>query len=179
MSRRSARSKRGLTVADEIVFVGKGLQGLAKNMRSSAVKFRQEMEPMLLEIGEEVATRAKVNASSAGSSSIPPTIDVRPLPGAVGVYAGTESKPLARLWEMGNIRSGGRNFLLKGGTFDHPIFAKGPRETWRWTGRKGVPSQQRHRFLAPALAEDRRGITKRMEAAWEKGLAPLRGSSSP
>ena len=148
---------------DEIVFDGRDLYDLGRNMQSAALRFREELQPTLMEIGEEVKDRAKVNAEAAGSSSIPPTIGVRPLPGAVGIHAGEPDKPLARLWEMGNIRSG-RSFRLTGETFNHPVFARGPRETWRWT------TQARHRFLAPALAENRRDTTRRMEAAWERAL---------
>ena len=141
----------------ELEFSGESLDDLAEDLRVSALRFREEVDKTVVKVGEEVGEEAKALARRH-SKKVADSIRTIPTPGQVAIRAG-EGVPLAALYELGNKGRGGR----KSETFSHPVF--GNRKVW--------VKQKRHPFLAPALAANRRHITKMMESAWQQALEPL------
>ena len=151
---------------DEIVFDASDFDSLARDMRRAASKFRDEVDVTLLEIGTELTAEAKALAS-VHSKTIAGTIKMVPSPGMITIKAGSEQVAIAALYELGNKGS-----KITDTTFRHPIFG-------RWdvqssTNGNDPRVQKRYPFLRPALAADRRGVTKRMEATWDRALEPYR-----
>ena len=163
-----------------IYFDAAGMDALTLDLRASALAFQVEVDKTVAEVGEEIKESAKVIVSKH-SKSIGPTIRVEMVPGAAEVHAGGGDNALAALYELGNKKGGKRkgNQKLKligpvtaedrkAGAktrtgFAHPVF--GDMETW--------VTQESFPFLRPALAVNRRVITKRMQKAWGEALAPL------
>lgn len=160
---------------DEFTFDASSMDGLHRDLLESSVRVRTEIDKTVGVIAEEVKEVAKAMVSKH-SKSIPPTMRVEMIPGAAKISAGGVS-PLAVLYESGNKKGGkSRAFnskrtmdtytargLVKHLSFAHPVF--GNKEVW--------VDEKRFPFLRPALAADRKGITKRMEAAWDEALKPL------
>jgi hypothetical protein len=146
---------------DGLRFSGKDLEDLGRDLRLAADQFREEVDVTLVEIGEELKEAAKALAG-AHSKTVADTIKLKSSPGFVVISAGDDSVPIAALWEMGNkgTHDTGR---ARGVWFRHPVFG-----TDVWT------NQRRYPFLRPALEADRRNITKRMEATWDRALEPYR-----
>jgi hypothetical protein len=143
---------------DELKFEGRSLSDLARDMRRAATVVRKETDKTVVAVGAKVAAVAKEEAGRH-SKSIPPTIRLAAIPGAAVIRAGNQDTPMAELYEIGN--KGGKRTSE---TFRHPVF--GQKDVW--------VEQPRFRFLAPALAVDRRAITKQMEQAWDKALEAAR-----
>lgn len=143
---------------DNFTFEAESLQSLARDLQESAYRVRGEVDKTLIVVGEDVKQAAHAEASKH-SKSIPPTIHMIPGRGMVMIRAGSKDAPLASLYELGNRGRGGRG----SDTFRHPVF-----------GQDVFVEQKRYPFLRPALTALRRQITKRMEAAWDEALKPLR-----
>jgi hypothetical protein len=149
---------------DEFTFDASSMDALTRDLQESSRRFRGEADKALVEVGALISATAKKVAEGEGSSSIPPTIKVKPLPGMVAVTAGDTKVPLAALWDLGNRGKGKR----KQKTFAHPVFATGPRDTWTWT------DQPRHPILTRARTICRPAINELMNRAWDRALAPLK-----
>jgi hypothetical protein len=109
------------------------------------------MGPANLAGAEVFAEEARVRASRH-STSIPPTIRVRPLTTDKAlVEAGGPDVPLAGLYEYGN--KGRRNMY-----FIHPVFSK-PGEA-EYEDRSNWPQQPRWPFMAPSIRPTLRKIEK-------------------
>lgn len=147
----------------EFYFDASSMDALERDLEESAARLAVETDKALVEVGLLIKVTAKRVAADAGSHSIPPTVHSIPKPGMVVVTAGSESVPLAVLWDLGNRGRGNR---LKP-TFKHPVFPRGDRSTWTWV------EQKRHPILTRARTLMRKGINERMNAAWDRGLAPL------
>ena len=161
--------KRGLT--NEFYFSGESLEALSRDLNAAARALAREAAPLLMEIGEEVETRAKKIAADNGSTSIPPTIHGRLTnPYEYRIQAGGPESAIAGLWELGNRRNTGTG---KGGRI--PVYETGKDVFWHPVfGREPSVPQKRHPFLRPALAADRANITKRMHSMWDRALGPYR-----
>lgn len=143
---------------DEFIFDGTGLDDLARDLRHGAQRVRREIDVTLVEIGAELTAKAKLIASRH-SKTVAGTIRMRAVPGAVIIAAGSDQVAIAALWETGNKGSKATDE-----TFRHPVFGN----------RSVFVDQQRYPFLRPALTEDRRSITRRMEVTWDRALEPYR-----
>lgn len=139
-------------------FDGSSLENLARDLRRASRDFRREVDVTLVEIGTEITAEAKTVASRY-SKTVAGTIKMRPLPGMVIISVGSADSPIGAIWELGNKGS-----KAVSTTFKHPVF--GNRSVW--------VEQARHPVLKIALAADRRQITKRMEATWDRALGPYR-----
>lgn len=151
----------------EFVFDGTGIEEVIRGLHEAADRVEAETMRTVLEIGEELAETAK-GIASEHSSSIPGTIRVVPIPHGVAVRAGSASVPLAALYDLGNQGRGKRKIP----TFNHPVYARGPRKQWTWASRKYGNAQKRYPFLAPARKLMRKQITARMDQTWERALEP-------
>lgn len=146
----------------EFEFDGSSMDDLSRDLREAAALMRTETDKTLFAVGEIVAVAAKKVASDAGSSSIPPTIKAHhDVPHIARVTAGSADVPLAALWDLGNKKGGRRSK-----TFNHPVYAHGPRNKWTW-----VP-QPRHPILSRARTLTRKSVTDLMSGAWDKALKP-------
>ncbi len=143
---------------DAIRFDGSDLEHLARDIRSVAQNVRRETDRTVHLIGGEIAASAHTIASQH-SPTVAATIKLKLVPGAAIISSGNEQTPIAALWETGNKGS-----KVTATTFRHPVF--GRRDNW--------VEQPRHPSLRPALALNRRQITKRMEQAWDHALIPYR-----
>lgn len=140
------------------VFDGQGLDDIVRDLGRAAERVGKEVDVAMLEIGTEITERAKVIAEGH-SKTIASTIEMIPAPGVITIRAGNEQVAIAALYERGN-----RGSRVTAKTFRHPVF--GNPNVW--------VEQPRFPFLRPALAADRRSITKRMEAVWDRALGPYR-----
>src|SRR5947209_9269435 len=140
--------------AVELTFEGRTLEGLARDMRRAAGVVRRETDRTIATVGATITAEAKAKAAEH-SKSIAPTIRLAVVPGAALIRAGDEATPIAALYELGNAKS-----KRTAETFRHPVW--GNRDVW--------VAQPKHPFLAPALAVNRREITKQMERTWDRAL---------
>lgn len=114
----------------------------AKALRKAKPVLAKELAKSLRAAGEIVAVEARANATSEGSTSIPPTVKTRVASATVSVVAGGAKSPIAGLWELGNSgRASQQQIPIRGGGFRHPVF--GNRNVW--------VNQPRHPFLLRAL----------------------------
>lgn len=143
---------------DSFHFEAANLERLSAELTESALKLRGEVDKTVVVVGEEIKAAATTEAGKH-SKSIPPTIKGEMVPGAYRIRAGGGDVALAVLYELGNRGAGGR----RSDSFKHKVFGQ---DVW--------VEQKRYPFLRPALTAMRRQITKRMEAAWDKALEPLR-----
>lgn len=161
-------------MADGLTFQGDGLRGLSLDVRAAAEALGREAPATLIKIGEGLEERARVIAgdyswktgkrksiSASGGETTQQVVDS--INGRLDgrftyrIQAG-EGVPLAGLWELGN-----RDSTVGTPYFWHPLFGKPPRYY-----------QSKHPFLRPALAADRRNITRQMEEMWDRALGPYR-----
>ena len=157
----------------DFYFSGEDLNALARDLRAAAIAIGREVAPVLVEIGEGIEERARRIAGDyawktgrrrsildEGGETTQQVIDS--IHGHLeGMYTykirAGEGVPLAALWELGNKNSGRGEK-----EFWHPLF-----------GDRSVKYYQpKHPFLLPALAEDRRNITRKMESLWDRALTP-------
>jgi len=127
------------------------LKNLAKYLRQSQRKANKDFRRGLRAAGELIAVEARARASEH-STTIPATIKTRVAGATVSVQAGSNTVPIAALFEEGN--TGGKSGK-KSGTFRHPVF-----------GRNDDPwvSQPMHPYLVEA------GAAKNREALELLGL---------
>lgn len=107
--------------------------------RGARLNFRRGMRGVGVMVAEDAKQRA-----SAYSSTIPGTIKPRVAGATIEIRAGETGKPLARLFETGNLRRG----KIQGSVawdprpFRHPMY--GNRGVWK--------NQATHAYLYPAAA---------------------------
>lgn len=129
----------------------KSLRNLGKSLRKQQPIVAASVRKSLRVSGQVIADTAKDNAS--WSSTIPASIKVRASgPASVTISAGGKAAPSAKAYEEGR-----KAYSSNGGdTFNHPVWAHGPRSSWHWV------SQGTRPYLRPAalahLLETREAI---------------------
>lgn len=139
------------------VFDGKNLDDFALRLRERADRVTREVLVAMEEIGEEIEREAKEIAKRS-SSTIPETIRHEVIPGALRIRGGSPQVAIGGIFEMGN--KGGH---VRDKTFRHPVF--GNPKVW--------VEQEKHPYLRPARALNRRQTKKRMEAIWSRTLRDM------
>lgn len=132
-----------------------GFEELALKLRRAAEMSTPEVDKGLLVIGEAHAQKAR-DILAGHSTSIPPTIRTRLIPGAVEITAA--SSPLAWAYQKGNKKD------RKTRTFQHPVFAKRGDPQY---DRSDWVEQPRYRFFRFQRKFTLLVLTK----AWGKGLS--------
>ena len=161
----------------KIEFDGSSLENLSRHLHESADLFRVETTKTLAEVGEELKTAA-IEIVKPHSKTVAAAIRFDMEPGAAVIHA---PGPLPVAYELGNKKSATSNKYRRIGlagpvthaqalagqktrtAFVHPVFGNMDVRVVQ----EGFP------FLRPALAANRRAITKRMKTAWEKSLEPV------
>jgi hypothetical protein len=154
-------------MADSMKVYSPDLDKLIEGLRVSSEVGKFELDAGIIESAEEVTLTAKVFAAKH-SKSIPGTIKMIPGNGEALITAGTEDKPLARLYELGNKgKNGGYDSRAKNDkgrlVFRHEVF--GDEEEW--------VLQRRYPFLRRAVYANRRITGEIMNHALERALEPL------
>lgn len=126
------------------------LEEVARKFKQAAHDAKPEVMKELAVIGEEHKKLARELAGK-GSTSIPPTIDMRMLPDAVELTAAGTA--LAWVYERGN------KDRRRGKTFHHPTFGHDPQV-----------DQPRYPFFKGARARLAVWTVRRLVEAWRRGL---------
>jgi hypothetical protein len=129
----------------------RSLRDLGKRLRKQQPLVAASVRKSLRVSGQVIADTAKDNAS--WSSTIPDSIKVRASgPASVTISAGGKAAPSAKAYEEGRKAYSSNG----GGSFNHPVFAHGPRSSWTWVSEDTRP------YLRPAalshLLETREAI---------------------
>jgi hypothetical protein len=159
---------------------GPGLE-LGELLRDVQERARLESMKVLLKVGGEVVATSKAIASQH-SKSIPASIKMVPLgTTAIEIRAGGSNAPLARLFELGNVKKTSHfkghekttfdrshKDEFGGKSFSHPVY--GNKNVW--------VDQPRYPFLSVARREERVFMTDSLKEAWQKSLEPLKAAGN-
>lgn len=131
------------------------MDGLAKALEDGSKDLTRNLRKDVRKAGEVVRTSAQVLAAEH-STKIASAIKLSVIQGSrvrITAYG-----PLAKMYEVGN--QGGGKVVP---TFNHPVYARGPRGSWTWVPKE--KRQHRYPFLLPAWTLRRGQVLILMNAA--------------